>query len=148
MKCSKHPRYWAILYLILLAGAVASGWYLAATEVVSIQIIHSALTNTQNQPQTQFRVGDKLVIHREFCLTGYVQFTATPSLIDERGTIFPLTPGVYAAGRGCKKANYGIVVPDIPPGKYKLHSSFTYQNGPLNNDTQLVLPSLSFEVIQ
>lgn len=145
MMYARHKRY-AILYLIALGLAVASGWYMAATDMVAIQVINSTLTNHNGVPQSIFHVGDEMVIHREFCLTGYVQFVAAPSLIDEHGVIFPLASGVYAAGRGCKKVSYGIIVPDLPEGKYTLRSTFTYQNGPLNQDTQLVLPLLNLEV--
>lgn len=145
MTCRRHKSY-AILYLVALALAVASGWYLAATDMVSIQVINSNLTTTNGKPQTVFKPGDEMVVHREFCMTGFVQFTASPALIDEHGTLFPLASGSYAASRGCKKASYGIIVPDLPDGKYTLRSTFEYQNGPLNQDTQLVLPLLKLEV--
>lgn len=143
---TRKTPVWVITYLALLFLAVVTGWYLAASDVVSIQVINSSLTDHAGKEQPFYRAGDELVIHREFCLSGYVQFTATPHLTDASGTVFPLASGVYAAGRGCKKASYGFIIPDLPAGVYQLHSTFTYQNGPLNEEAHLVLPALTFEV--
>lgn len=143
---TRKTPVWVIGYLALLFMAVATGWYLAASDVVSIQVINSSLTDPAGVVQPFYRVGDEVVIRREFCLTGSVQFTATPHLTDASGTVFPLASGVYAAGRGCKKAAYGIIIPDLPAGVYSLHSTFTYQNGPLNEETHLELPALKLEV--
>lgn len=145
MSCKK-PTHFAILYLVALALAVAAGWYLAASDLVSIQVIHSSLSDTKGVVQPFYRPGQEVVVHREFCLTGYVQFTATPSLVDAAGVVYPLASGVYATGRGCKKASYAFTLPDVPAGTYTLNSTFTYQNGPLNEDSHMVLPPLKFEV--
>lgn len=145
MSCKK-PTHWAILYLVTLAIAVLFGWYLAASDLVSIQVLNSRLTDVNGVAQQFYRPGQDVVIHREFCLTGYVQFTATPSLVDAAGTVYPLASGVYATGRGCKKASYAFTLPNVPAGSYTLNSTFTYQNGPLNEDSHMVLPKLKLEV--
>ena len=142
-----RSKLFAVTYLVMLAFSVLAGWYVAASDLVSLYVSDTQLLNEFGAKTHHFAVGSEVKVQHYYCASGHFEFHYYPALMDTSGTLFPLTSGALVPHMGCKTMSYGFFVPALPPGKYTLLNTINYQNGMLNDVLSFTLPATSLEIV-
>lgn len=149
-KPCKHRRalFGALTYLVVLAVLLAGGWFYIFTDTATFTVKRTELLDARGENTMIFRAGDEVRLERLYCVKDKLILSASPALVSDNGTIFPLPSLNFMTEGGCHLKLYGFIMPDLPAGNYRIRSTVSFRDGIINGDTVVVLPPVNLRIIQ
>lgn len=114
---------WATIAVLALSTIIAMGWLLGDYNVIEFK-------RDYKTEKTEYFQGDRTYYSVDYCK--YLDYPATISKEFVDGLVFTAVSPQAKLRLGCREQTVEMDIPvSLPPGKYRLRNTITYQVNPL-----------------